>query len=78
MKNSITSRDLIYFSFLENLFIGNPIAKGESRNGKQGIGEEYLTSALMLENTDLKKRVSEMEERNMEISHQLKSQMNGK
>ena len=40
---------------LEQVFIGNPIMKGDQ--DKQKMQEEYMASALMIENSDLKKRI---------------------
>ena len=40
---------------LEQVFIGNPITKGDNNSKLQ---EEYMSSALLIENSDLKKRVA--------------------
>lgn len=40
---------------LEQIFIGNPITKGDQ--DKLKLQEEYMSSALLIENSDLKKKV---------------------
>jgi hypothetical protein len=32
------------------------------------MGEEYMASALMLENSELKKRIHDIEEKNLELT----------
>ena len=40
--------------------------KGE--NNKNKMSEEYMASALMLENSELKKKIREIEDKNMELT----------
>lgn len=47
------------FIKIERVFIGNPANKGDIN--KEKMSEEYMSSALMLENTELKKRITELE-----------------
>jgi hypothetical protein len=51
---------------LEQVFIGNPVAKGDQ--DKQRLQEEYMSSALLIENSDLKRRLQQLEEKNMELA----------
>ena len=49
--------------------------KGEGVKDK--MGQDYMTSTLMLENSELKKRIRDVEQKNMELSQMIKSNMNG-
>eukprot|EP00697_Spironema_sp_BW2_P012623 gnl/Spiro4/29223_TR14293_c0_g1_i1.p1 gnl/Spiro4/29223_TR14293_c0_g1~~gnl/Spiro4/29223_TR14293_c0_g1_i1.p1 ORF type:complete len:657 (+),score=-29.84 gnl/Spiro4/29223_TR14293_c0_g1_i1:112-1971(+) len=53
---------------LENVFIGNPIQKGDNSNKPRNrIEDEFMISTLMNENTSLKNRIKELEEKNIEL-----------
>ncbi|KAM3136802.1 hypothetical protein pb186bvf_011061 [Paramecium bursaria] len=61
---------------LEQVFIGNPITKGDQDKAK--LQEEYMSSALLIENSDLKKKIGQLEEKNMELAHIAKKNIHGK
>ncbi|CAD8071215.1 unnamed protein product [Paramecium sonneborni] len=61
---------------LEQIFIGNPITKGD--HDKSKIQEEYMSSALLIENSDLKKKVASLEEKNMELAQIARKNLSGK
>lgn len=51
------------------MFIGVPIIKGNAPTNKQKIGNDYLASALLHENSDLKKQINNLEEENLKLAH---------
>jgi len=54
---------------LENVFIGNPLYKGENQaKNRTKMEDEFMISNLMSENTDLKNRIKELEEKNMSLA----------
>lgn len=48
------------------MFIGNPISKGDQ--DKQKLQQEYMSSALLIENSDLKRKIQQLEQKNMELA----------
>lgn len=71
---------------LENVFIGNPIQKGETTQQKQLLSEQYMTSnviiyilipQLLTENTQLKKQINSLQEKNVELGIQLREKEEG-
>ena len=59
------------------MFIGVPIVKGNPVTNKQKIGEDYLASALLHENSDLRKKINNLEEDNMKLAHIVNDNFNG-
>jgi len=52
------------------VFIGNPVPKGQNPNNRESrnkMEDEFMISNLMSENTDLKSRIKELEEKNLEL-----------
>lgn len=60
----------------EKVFIGNPTNKGDANN-KNKMSDEYMASVLMLENTELKKKIKDLDDKNIELAQLVKQQMNG-
>jgi len=53
---------------LENVFIGNPVTKGDAQSKSRTKAEDdFMISNLMSENTELKKRIRDYEEKNLEL-----------
>lgn len=52
---------------LENIFIGSSINREGLQSSQSKLSEEYMTSTLMLENTELKKKVGALETEKMEL-----------
>ncbi|EGR29298.1 kinesin heavy chain, putative [Ichthyophthirius multifiliis] len=59
----------------KKVFIGNPINKGDI--AKEKMSQDYMASALMLENSELKKRIIELENKNIEFQNIIKKNLNG-
>jgi hypothetical protein len=57
---------------LENVFIGSAIQR-EGLNSSQSnkLSHDYTTSTLMLENTELKKKINRLEEEKIELKQAL-------
>ena len=53
---------------LENVFIGSTIQRdGLSSSHSNKLTQDYTTSTLMLENTELKKKIQRLEEEKLEL-----------
>jgi kinesin family protein 12 len=52
---------------LENVFIGSSIQRDLLTNSSTKMSQDYTTSTLMLENTELKKKVARLEEEKLEL-----------
>lgn len=63
---------------LENVFIGSAIQReGISSSSNSKLSQDYTTSTLMLENTELKKKVARLEEEKLELKQQIININNG-
>ncbi len=57
---------------LENVFIGSAIQRdGLSSSHSNKLSQDYTTSTLMLENTELKKKIARLEEEKIELKQAL-------
>ena len=57
---------------LENVFIGSAIQRdGLSSSHSNKLSQDYTTSTLMLENTELKKKIARLEEEKLELKQAL-------
>ncbi len=57
---------------LENVFIGSTIQRdGLSSSHSNKLTQDYTTSTLMLENTELKKKINRLEEEKLELKQAL-------
>lgn len=57
---------------LENVFIGSAIQReGLSSSHSNKLSHDYTTSTLMLENTELKKKIGRLEEEKLELKQAL-------
>lgn len=57
---------------LENVFIGSKIQRdGLSSSHSNKLTQDYTTSTLMLENTELKKKINRLEEEKLELKQAL-------
>ena len=56
---------------LENVFIGSAIARDGLSSAHSKLSQDYTTSTLMLENTELKKKVYKLEEEKLELKQTL-------
>ncbi len=57
---------------LENVFIGSAIQRdGLSSSHSNKLTQDYTTSTLMLENTELKKKIARLEEEKLELKQAL-------
>ena len=57
---------------LENVFIGSAIQRdGLSSSHSNKLTQDYTTSTLMLENTELKKKIARLEEEKIELKQAL-------
>ena len=52
---------------LENVFIGSAIARDGLSSAHSKLSQDYTTSTLMLENTELKKKIQRLEEEKLEL-----------
>ena len=52
---------------LENVFIGSSIQREGLSSSHSKLSQDYTTSTLMLENTELKKKVAKLEEEKLEL-----------
>lgn len=52
---------------LENVFIGSSIAREGLNSAHSKMSQDYTTSTLMLENTELKKKIAKLEEEKLEL-----------
>jgi len=52
---------------LENVFIGTAIQRDGLSSANSKISQDYTTSTLMLENTELKKKIAKLEEEKLEL-----------
>ncbi len=52
---------------LENVFIGSTIQRDGLAYPTSKISQDYTTSTLMLENTELKKKITKLEEEKLEL-----------
>ncbi|KRX04696.1 P-loop containing nucleoside triphosphate hydrolase [Pseudocohnilembus persalinus] len=55
---------------LERVFIGNPQSKGDTNKDK--LSKDYMSSTLILENSELKKRILELEKKNSDLTNMVK------
>lgn len=62
---------------LENVFVGNPISKGNNTAEQRLLSEEYMTANLLQENTELKNNINRLEEKTMELNISLKEKSAG-
>ena len=58
---------------LENVFIGSSIAREGLNSAHSKMSQDYTTSTLMLENTELKKKIARLEEEKLEMKQALMS-----
>lgn len=57
---------------LENVFIGSAIQRdGLSSSHSNKLSQDYTTSTLLLENTELKKKIGRLEEEKLEMKQAL-------
>jgi kinesin family protein 12 len=57
---------------LENVFIGSTIQReGLASSHSNKLTQDYTTSTLMLENTELKKKINRLEEEKLELKQAL-------
>ena len=56
---------------LENIFIGSSINREGLQSASSKMSEDYMTSTLMLENTELKKRVAFLEAEKLELKQHI-------
>ena len=58
---------------LENVFIGSTIQRDGLVSGSHSnkLTQDYTTSTLMLENTELKKKINRLEEEKLELKQAL-------
>jgi len=52
--------------------------KGNPQANKKNMGEDYIASALLHENSDLRKQINNLEEDNMKLAHLVNENFNGK
>jgi kinesin family member 12 len=52
---------------LENVFIGASIQRDGLSSSHSKLSQDYTTSTLMLENTELKKKIQRLEEEKLEL-----------
>lgn len=52
---------------LENVFIGTPLSKADDERGKQKFTQDYQTSTLMLENNELRRKIAQLSDENVEL-----------
>jgi len=52
---------------LENVFIGSAIQRDGLQSSNSKLSQDYTTSTLMLENTELKKKIARLEEEKLEL-----------
>ena len=52
---------------LENVFIGSAIQRDGLSSSHSKLSQDYTTSTLMLENTELKKKIGRLEEEKLEL-----------
>ena len=52
---------------LENVFIGSSIQRDGLHSSHSKMSQDYTTSTLMLENTELKKKIARLEEEKLEL-----------
>ena len=56
---------------LENVFIGSAIQRDGISSSHSKLSQDYTTSTLMLENTELKKKLARLEEEKLELKQAL-------
>lgn len=62
---------------LENVFIGSAIQRDGLKSSNSKLSQDYTTSTLMLENTELKKKIARLEEEKLELKQNLINVANG-
>lgn len=56
---------------LENVFIGSSIQRDGLSSSHSKMSQDYTTSTLLLENTELKKKIARLEEEKLELKQTL-------
>lgn len=62
---------------LENVFIGSSIQRDGLQSSHSKMSQEYTTSTLLLENTELKKKIARLEEEKLEMKQAMINMANG-
>ena len=62
---------------LENVFIGSAIQRDGLSSSNSKLSQDYTTSTLMLENTELKKKIGRLEEEKLELKQSIINMSSG-